>query len=217
MIDHGSLAIVPVRSLMTGKTRLASSVAPEIRRELTKRMLAITLSACRNSAAIDQILVISPDIDALAFAHSLDSEAIGVRQRSDTPGLIPALDQARAVSMVNRFETTIVLFADLPLVNGADVAAFAQTDGQVVIAPDGEAIGTNGLLLRKGPMEASDFRFQFGADSFRAHLCESHRIGIEPAVVRLPGLSFDLDTPEDLSHLITINWSTIEQPGPVGP
>jgi 2-phospho-L-lactate guanylyltransferase len=210
-----SLAIVPVRSLTTGKTRLAPTITPEMRRELTKRMLAITLAACRASDVIDQILVISPDIEALAFAHSLDSEVIGVRQCPETPGLIPALNQARAVSLVNRFETMIVLFADLPLVNGEDVAHFAAIDGQIVIAPDQNRIGTNGLLLRKGPAETSGFAFQFGADSFRAHLAESRRIGIEPAIAQLPGLSFDLDTPDDLSHLITIDLGLLERLGRV--
>ena len=211
MTEHNSLAIVPVRSLTSGKTRLAPSVDPETRRELTKRMLAITLSACRASAVIDQVLVISPDVEALAFAHSLDSETIGVRQHQDTPGLIPGLNQARAVSLVNRFDTMMVLFADLPLVNGSDVAAFLDTDGQVVIAPDQNSIGTNGLLLRKSPIDTGAFRFKFGADSFRAHLAESRRIGIEPEVVRLTGLSFDLDTPEDLSALITIDLSAFER------
>lgn len=210
------MAIVPVRSLTTGKSRLAPVVTPEMRPELTKRMLAITLSACRDSNSVDQILVISPDGDALAFAHSLDSEVIGVRQHLHTPGLIPALNQARAVGLVNRFETTIVLFADLPLLNGEDVAAFACTDGQIVIAPDSERVGTNGLLLRKGATDLGDFRFRFGVDSFRSHLDESRRIGIEPAVVSQPGLSFDLDTPEDLSHLITINWGATERVRSVG-
>lgn len=216
MSSHNSLAIIPVRSLTAGKSRLAAAVTPEVRRELTKRMLAITLSACRSSEVIDQILVISPDVEALSFAHSLDSETIGVRQHAETPGLIPALNQARAVSLVNRFETTIVLFADLPLLNGEDVAAFANAEGQVVIAPDQDRVGTNGLLLRKGPVDTSRFAFRFGTNSFQAHLAESRRLGIEPAIVCLPGLSFDLDTPDDLTELITIDLSAFERLRSVG-
>jgi len=204
-VSSNSLAIIPVRSLTTGKSRLASAVSPDTRRELTKRMLAITLSACRTSTVIDQILVISPDLEALAFAYSLDHEVIAVHQHAQTPGLIPALDQARRVSLVNHFETTMVLFADLPLVNGDDVAAFVSTSEQVVIAPDQNRIGTNGLLLRRGEIDMTNFVFQFGADSFAAHIAEARRIGIEPAIVELPGLGFDLDTPDDLGNLITLD------------
>ncbi len=81
------LAIIPVRSLTSGKTRLAPTVSPEMRSELTKRMLSVSLAAVRASTAIDQILVISPDVDALAFAHSIDHEVINVRQDSMHPGL----------------------------------------------------------------------------------------------------------------------------------
>lgn len=200
-----SLAIIPVRSLATGKTRLAPVVTPETRRELTKRMLAITLSACRASAVIDQILVISPDLDALAFAYALDHEVIAVRQDLNPSGLIPALEQARRVSVANQFDTTLVLFADLPLVNGADVADFVSKPGQIVIAPDQNRIGTNGLLLRRGEVDLCGFAFRFGTASFAAHVDEARRLGIQPAIAEVPGLGFDLDTPDDLGNLVTLD------------
>lgn len=204
-MSNNSLAIIPVRSLTTGKTRLAPAVSPETRRELTKRMLAITLGACRASAAIDQILVISPDLDALAFAYALDHEVIAVRQHAQSPGLLPALDQARRVSIVNHFDTTLVLFADLPLVNGDDVAEFVSTAGQVVIAPDQNQIGTNGLLLRRGEVDLSGFAFRFGGASFAAHVDEARLAGVEPSIAEIAGLGFDLDTPDDLGNLVTLD------------
>lgn len=206
-MNTDTLAIIPVRSLTTGKTRLAPMVSPEMRGELTRRMLAVTLAACRSSAAIDQILVISPDVEVLAFAHSIDHEVLNVRQHSEPGGLVPALEQARNVSLVNRFGTMIILFADLPLVNGSDVAALAEAPGQIAIAPDSEDVGTNGLLLRRGETDLSGFQFRYGPESFQPHVDESRRLGIEPAVVRSPGLAFDLDTPDDLSNLIAIDPS----------
>lgn len=204
-MNSNSLAIIPVRSLTTGKTRLAPAATPETRRDLTKRMLAITLGACRSSTAIDQILVISPDLEALAFACALDHEVIAVQQCRETPGLIPALNQARRVSIVNQFDATLVLFADLPLVNGADVLEFVSTPGQIVIAPDHRRIGTNGLLLRQGEHALSEFSFRFGRASFAAHIEESRRLGIEPAVVEIAGLGLDLDTPDDLGNLVSLD------------
>jgi 2-phospho-L-lactate/phosphoenolpyruvate guanylyltransferase len=204
-VSSNTLAIIPVRSLSTGKSRLAPAVTPEKRRELTKRMLAITLGACRDSTVIDQILVISPDVGALAFSHAIDHEVIGIRQNQQTPGLIPALEQARRVGAVNRFDALLILFADLPLVNGDDVAELVATPGQIVIAPDQNRAGTNGLLLRRGPVELSEFAFRFGVGSFAAHVAEARQLGIEPAIVDLPGLGFDLDTPDDLGNLISLD------------
>lgn len=204
-MNNDVLAIVPVRSLTTGKTRLAPAVSPEVRSELTKRMLSVSLAAVRASTAIDQILVISPDVDVLAFAHSIDHEVINVRQDSNAPGLVPALNQARRVSSVNRFGAILVLFADLPLVNGSDVTEFATAEGQIIIAPDQNGVGTNGLVLRRGEVNLEAFAFQFGIDSFRSHVAESRRLGVEPTIVTSSGLAFDLDTPEDLSNLISIH------------
>ncbi len=113
------------------------------------------------------------------------------------------MNQARTVSAVNRFGAILVLFADLPLVNGTDVTEFATAEGQIVIAPDQNGIGTNGLVLRRGDVNLDSFAFQFGIDSFRSHVDESRRLGIEPTIVTSSGLAFDLDTPEDLSNLIS--------------
>jgi 2-phospho-L-lactate guanylyltransferase len=210
-LSSNSLAIIPVRSLATGKSRLAGTVSPETRRDLTKRMLAITLKACRDSSAVDQILLISPDSQALAFAHGLDHEIIPIRQRASSPGLIPALNQARHVSMVNQFERLLVLFADLPLVNGDDVAALVNAPAQIAIAPDQNQVGTNGLALSREPVDLAEFRFQFGVASFPAHVAEARRFGIEPAVVDAPGLAFDLDTPDDLGNLITLDTTFMDR------
>jgi len=204
-VSSNTLAIIPVRSLTTGKSRLAPAVTPEVRRDLTKRMLAITLGACRNSEVIDQVLVISPDVDVLAFAHAIDHEVIGIRQNDPTPGLIPALDQARRVGAVNRFDALLILFADLPLVIGEDVADLVGTPGQIVIAPDQHRAGTNALLLRRGPADLSEFRFRFGVGSFAAHVDEARKLDIDPAIVELPGLGFDLDTPDDLGNLVSLD------------
>ena len=65
------------------------------------------------------------------------------------------------------------------------------------IAPDQRGIGTNGLYLPT----ALDFRCRFGAGSRARHEAEAQRLGIEPAIVRRPGLALDLDTPADLRSL----------------
>lgn len=213
-MNTDTVAIIPVRSLSTGKTRLSAAVSPEVRKELTKRMLAVTMAACKQSEVIDQILVISPDVEALAFAHSIDHEVLNVRQDDHPGGLIPALEQARSIGMVNQFATMIILFADLPLVNGEDVARLASITGPIALAPDQAEQGTNGLLLRRADFEPASFRFQFGTESFLAHCAESERLGITPGIVRTPGLGFDLDTPEDLGTLISLDfpdhWSKLE-------
>jgi len=43
---------------------------------------------------------------------------------------------------------------------------------------------------------------RFGPGSFRAHLDQARSKGVEADVLRLPGLMFDIDTPEDVAELL---------------
>jgi len=40
---------------------------------------------------------------------------------------------------------------------------------------------------------------RFGEDSFFPHLAAAEACGINPTVLRLPGIALDIDTPEDLA------------------
>lgn len=42
----------------------------------------------------------------------------------------------------------------------------------------------------------------FGDDSFVPHLWRARALGIEPQIVRRPGLALDIDTPVDLQALL---------------
>jgi len=67
----------------------------------------------------------------------------------------------------------------------------------VALAPCRHGTGTNALFLRPPDLIAPGF----GADSFRRHCDLARRAGLEPVIVRMPGLAFDLDTPLD--------WQTV--------
>ena len=189
-----TVAIVPVRSLSSGKTRLASVLSASERSELIGEMLTQVACAALDSGEIARLLVISSNPETLAFAGSLDRRVRPVLQEQ-APGLIPALDQARAEVLATGSASALVLFGDLPLIDETDVRRLIQSSGPVVIAPDQHGTGTNALLLRDSFLR--DFTFMFGPDSFSRHIAEAVRLGGDPVVNRSPGTLFDLDTPED--------------------
>jgi 2-phospho-L-lactate guanylyltransferase (CobY/MobA/RfbA family) len=43
----------------------------------------------------------------------------------------------------------------------------------------------------------SSFQFSFGAGSLQKHLAEADRLGLDTAILTLPGVEFDLDVPAD--------------------
>jgi 2-phospho-L-lactate/phosphoenolpyruvate guanylyltransferase len=195
----GLFAIVPIRSLRHGKTRLDGALLPPARSALIKRMLLGVAAALTESEAVERVGVVSPDPEALALASTLGSAVEPVAQEVTAPGLNPALEAGRDWATAHDAGGLLVLFGDLPLLTAGDVHHIVRRDAPVVISPDRHGTGTNALLLRNGA--ALDFEFLFGPGSYERHVEEAHRLGLEVATSVTPGTAIDLDTPEDLRLL----------------
>jgi len=63
-------------------------------------------------------------------------------------------------------------------------------------------VGTNALCLAS----PHPFRLQFGPDSLRLHTQEAERTGLCAKMIRLPGLEFDVDSPDDLNRMEQQRW-----------
>ena len=206
-MNNGVVAVVPVRGLDTGKSRLASDLSPEARAALTRRMLHGVVQAAVDSGAVDAVAVISPDPAALAAARAADGAVTPLVQDPATPGLNAAVAAGRDWARRRGAAAVLVLFGDLPLLAAADVRRLVEHDQALVLAPDRYGAGTNALLLRLTGREthaAARFRFQFGAGSYARHVAEARRLGLEMATSSAPGTAFDLDTPDDWRTLLTL-------------
>jgi 2-phospho-L-lactate guanylyltransferase len=185
------VAIVPVGALDAAKSRLGAVLDAEERRDLVARMLVRTVEASLATPGIDETLVISPDLDALAIAAAAGARTM--RQRSQ--GLNAGLDEARDDAMAGGADAVLVLPIDLPLVTPDALGTLvAAGPGPIVaLVPDRHGRGTNALLLR--PPEA--IAFAFGGDSREAHAAAARAAGRRYREIR-SSLSNDLDTPDDL-------------------
>jgi 2-phospho-L-lactate/phosphoenolpyruvate guanylyltransferase len=191
--------IVPHRGLDAPKTRLASSLSPDERRVLSRRLLERVLGVLRESC--EQVVVISPARELASVVEPTGARLIVQRGM----GLNEGLEQARFDALVDDVETLVVLHGDLPNLHVADVEALVgglPSDGApgVAIAPDRSGTGTNGLALRPPGV----INFAFGSGSFAAHLAEAERAGVPICAVNRAGLAFDLDTPDDLARWLSL-------------
>jgi 2-phospho-L-lactate guanylyltransferase len=90
----------------------------------------------------------------------------------------------------------VVVHADLPLLRSDEITALlaaAESTG-FAVAPDQRGTGTNALCV--SPL--SRLRLHFGPASLERHLAEAAAHGLSPAIVRSPGLAFDVDETDDL-------------------
>lgn len=195
--------VIPIRSLSDGKTRLASVLDPDARAALTREMLDGVVRAALGTVSRADVVVISPDPDALADVGRIDPSIRLIAQDPERPGLNPALEQAARAVRLAGGSAVLILPADLPLISSADIDNLLRRDAPVVIAPDRHGTGTNALMVRLDAF-GDPFVFQFGEGSYGKHHDEAGRLGVDAMTAVSLGTSFDLDTPEDLQELEAI-------------
>ena len=97
-------AIVPVKPLRWGKSRLAGVLSQEERRDLNSHLLTHTLETLNAIPEIEHVLVISRDPAALSLARSHGARTV---QENGAPELNIAL--ARATIVAKNYSTSGVL------------------------------------------------------------------------------------------------------------
>ncbi len=193
-----TVAMVPVRGLSTGKTRLAGVLDAEARTSLTIRMLRTVICAAITSVAVDRVAVISPDPAALSLARQIDPRVVAMVQEEATPGLNAAVTAGRRWAIERGARRFLVLFGDLPLLTASEVRTLAARQEAVVLATDRHGRGTNALAIGLNEPGAAAFRFGFGPDSLAHHRAEAERLGLSVVTFNQTGTTHDLDTPADL-------------------
>ena len=187
-------AIVPVKPLRRGKSRLAGMLSEEEREELNESLLQHTLKTLTKLKEVEQVLVVSRDPHALTVARQHGARTV---RENGQPLLNTALTRATVVAQVYATRGVLILPADLPLISEEDVLTLIERaidPPVVVIAPDRHRKGTNALLL--SPSGLIDY--DFGENSFEKHCQLAKDAGARLEIVNLPTLGLDLDLPEDL-------------------
>jgi 2-phospho-L-lactate guanylyltransferase len=200
-------AIIPVKPLRSGKSRLAGSLTADERAELNRTLLQHTLKTLSNLKEVEHVLVVSRDPQALTVARMYGARTV---REDGQPHLNTALKRATVVAQVYATRGVLVLPADLPLISREDVLTLIEhaTDPPVVvIAPDRHEKGTNALLISPSGL----IEYDFGENSFQRHCQRVKEAGARLEVVNLPSLGLDLDLPEDLELVRKLELTKITE------
>ncbi len=182
-------AVIPVKSLTHGKTRLAGFLDDDARTDLNVQLLDHALDLAAVFPGISNTIVVSADDRVLSVARARGAVALP----ENGGGLNPALTQAMSVARNNKARSILVLPTDLPIATAEDLLALATTGHDMAIAADRRGVGTNALCVPT----TEDFTFHFGEGSFVAHMEEAQISGLSAHILHRPNLGFDIDTPED--------------------
>jgi len=201
-------AIIPIKPLRKGKSRLSSILSEDEREGLNQYLLISTLQCLRKADKIEQILVVSYDPTALELARKFGARTVLENHHTN---INRALRKATLAAKAIRFSEILVVPADLPLLTEEDVLLVIEESGdppEIVIVPDRKMNGTNMLLIN--PIGA--IKYDFGEWSFRKHIAQAERKNINIKICDRKNLSFDLDLPEDWEILKTsmINYENFD-------
>lgn len=204
-------AIVPVKPLRRGKSRLAEVLSQEERTDLNRRLLSHTLDILAGLSDIEQVLVISRDQAVLALAREYGARTV---QENGAPHLNVALTRATILARNYATRGVLIIPADLPLITPEDIRAVmdrAKDPPVVVVAPDRRREGTNALLVC--PVGIIDY--EFGPGSFERHCERARKAGARLEICELPSLALDMDLPEDL-ELVSAALESMQKIGHIG-
>lgn len=178
--------LIPVKPLGSAKTRLTAALAAEERAELMRELLGHVARTAREAAVGPVTLVSSEPLDVDGLP------------RFDDRGLPwnDALAAAMAEVVTERIAT--VLAADLPLVTPEEICKLvAATPARGVAIGRARDGGTNAISMRP----PGRYPTCFGTpQSAAGHERNTWLAGGSAHTLDLPGIAFDIDTPEDLDE-----------------
>lgn len=187
-------AIVPVKPLRRGKSRLSQVLSPQERIDLNRHLLTHTLDTLRGISEIEQVLVVSRDQAALSLARSFGARTV---QEYGAPRLNIALTRATILAKSYSTKGILIIPADLPLVSPEDIRSMLEKSKNppvVVLAPDIRREGTNAMIVNPiGLIE-----YEFGPNSFERHCASAKKAGARLEICELSSIALDMDIPEDL-------------------
>jgi 2-phospho-L-lactate guanylyltransferase len=164
------------------------------RTRLNRYLLEHVLTILKEVTEIDHTLVVSRDPAALALTREMGGRTV---LEDGTPQFNTAIKRATIVAKAQGAHAVLVLPADLPLIQPADIRLLLKNGLKppvVVIAPDKRKDGTNGLLVNP----AGIIEYGYGPGSFHCHSERAVESGARLKVIYSPNIALDLDLPEDL-------------------
>lgn len=192
-------AIVPVKRLENGKSRLATFLSSTERIKLCELLLKDTLSTLKKTSRISEVIVVSSDVQAEKIAKRYDAKFL--KEDKDS-GVNEAVAFADRYCSEARATATLVIPQDLPLLLPEDIDRICESaegyEKCLVICPSLRYDGSNALLRKPSLL----LQTHYENNSYQTHLKLARDIGANVNVILSRRIMTDLDTVEDVQNLI---------------
>jgi len=187
-----TIAVIPVKSLPSAKSRLALGPAP--RAEVCAVMLEEVLGAV-TASRVSSTAVVTRDARAAGIASRAGAQVIDDPLESGVNAAVALADGA-----ASGHGTSIVIPQDVPLVKARDIdeiLRLAPRRGSLVV-PSWRLDGTN-ALVRTPPLAHAT---HYDEDSHRIHVAAARAAGLRSTVALVRRAMLDVDTRADLDRVM---------------
>ena len=162
---------------------------------LARAMLSDVLKAVARARTPERVIVFTAADEVIELARPHHFEIV-IEKSVD--GHSAAVNQ-----MVAEFLPTssrlMSIASDLPKLIPPEIDfAFEAASEPVTLIPSRDWTGTNGVVF----IPPARITMDYGEGSFRRHLSKAAAAGHRADVVDLPGIAFDIDTPQDLQAFL---------------
>jgi len=187
--------LLPVKDFKDAKQRLVPALDALTRAGLARAMLLDVLNVLRRARTPQRVVVFTASLEVIQMAKVFGFEVV---LEPSVDGHSAAVN--RMVAELSANSSRILSIAgDLPrlLPTEVDFALEASSE-PITFLPSRDWTGTNGVLF----IPPARITMEYGLGSFRRHLSKAAAAGIRSDVMDLPGIAFDIDTPEDLQAFL---------------
>jgi 2-phospho-L-lactate/phosphoenolpyruvate guanylyltransferase len=196
-------AVIPVKEFDGAKHRLSDLLSPQERRRLAEIMLADVLDAVAGARGLAGVMIVTNDPHATVLGEKIGARIVTEGARDGHTGSVNA--GRRLLAREGR-SGMITMPGDIPAVRADEIDAVLSAHlaaPSFTISPAHDDLGSNAVVC--SPPEQVALRF--GDNSYFPHLDAARLHGIEPTVVRQPGIAVDIDHPVDLALFLRMPQS----------
>jgi 2-phospho-L-lactate guanylyltransferase len=200
-------AVIPVKETPRAKRRLWPNVPAYLREQLVLTMLEDVLMVVSRVHGLAGIALVTLDAKASSLGQSYGARILTEDARDGHTSAVAAAARTLAAEGVGGM---MQLPGDIPLVTAEEISlvvSMHRAAPSFTIVPSHDDRGSNTIVV--SPPNAVPLTF--GDDSFLPHLRTARCRGIEPLVIRQPGIARDVDNAEDLDAFARMRSATRTQ------
>src|SRR5437016_1750470 len=183
--------VLPVKDFANAKQRLSDALDGSARAGLARAMCLDVLQALARTRVPQRVIVFTAADEVIQMTRPFGFDVVFEKS---VDGHSAAVNHMVS-ELVSNSARIVSIASDLPRLVPSEIDfAMDAASEPVTLIPSRDWTGTNGVVF----LPPARIEMEYGEGSFRRHLSKAAAAGHRADVMNLPGVAFDIDTPEDL-------------------